>query len=136
VSGLIPLTLPDLSAQVVGGLVQTLAGPRFAATNAAVLGVPSFDRTDDRYDPRRYWRGPSWLNTTWLIATGLRRHGYLNEAAKLDRDLVQSVRDQGFREYFNPDTGSGHGTDDFSWSAALVVHLLTRQQGPPGQLVG
>ncbi len=86
--------------------------------------MPSFDRTDERYDPRRYWRGPSWVNTTWLVTSGLRAHGYRHEAAKLDNDLVTLMCDTGFREYFNPDTGTGHGATDFSWSAALLIDLL------------
>lgn len=124
VSGLIPLLLPDLHREVVAALVDTLASPVFAATTPAVRGVPSFDRTDERYDPRRYWRGPSWVNTTWLVTSGLRAHGYRHEAAKLDNDLVTLICYEGFREYFNPDTGTGHGATDFSWSAALLIHLL------------
>lgn len=124
VAGLVPLLLPDLRPEVVSALVETLASPAFSATSEAVRGVASFDRTDQRYDPRRYWRGPHWLNTTWLIATGLRRHGYVREAAQLDHDVLTSAREHGFREYFNPETGAGHGTDNFSWSAAMVIHLL------------
>jgi hypothetical protein len=28
------------------------------------------------------------------------------------------------REYFDPITGAGRGSDDFSWTAAVVVDIL------------
>ena len=34
----------------------------------------------------------------------------------------------GLREYFNPLTGTGHGTDRFSWSAALLIDVLARRR--------
>jgi hypothetical protein len=30
----------------------------------------------------------------------------------------------GLWEYFNPVAGTGHGTYGFSWSAAIVLHIL------------
>ena len=42
----------------------------------------------------------------------------------LDDDLVGLVAKSGFREYFHPLTGRGHGTRSFSWSAALLIHVL------------
>ena len=124
VGGALPLLLPDLDRQIVERIVAALSGPRFDVGSAATLGVPSYDRTSAKYDPTRYWRGPTWMNTTWLISTGLRRHGFLELAAKLDRDLVTLAHRAGFREYFNPATGTGHGTHRFSWTAAIVLHIL------------
>ena len=72
----------------------------------------------------RYWRGPTWLNTTWLVARGLQVHGYQELARLMDDDLVDLVAKSGFREYFHPRTGRGHGTRSFSWSAALLIHTL------------
>ena len=44
--------------------------------------------------------------------------------AKLTDDIVRLTDRSGLREYFNPTTGSGHGTDDFSWSAALLIDVI------------
>jgi len=123
VAGLVPLLLPGLPADVVRVLRQTLAGDCFRGQDG-VRGVPSFDLTDPRYDPRRYWRGPTWLNTTWLVAVGLETHGDAQLADRLKADIVALVVKAGMREYFDPRTGSGHGTSSFSWSAALLVHIL------------
>jgi hypothetical protein len=124
VSGLIPLVLPDLPAEIVSAVHDTSVGDRFRV--GAAYGVPSFDLTDPRHDPQRYWRGPSWLNTTWLVAQGLRQHGHDDLASRLDSDIVALTARSGLREYFHPLTGTGHGTDRFSWSAALLIDVLLR----------
>ena len=124
VAGLIPLVLPGLPSEVVKALLATATGEVFRVGAPEVHGVPSFDLTDVRHEPRRYWRGPTWLNTTWLVARGLEVHGHQELAHRLDDDLVGLVAKSGFREYFHPRTGRGHGTRSFSWSAALLIHVL------------
>jgi hypothetical protein len=127
VAGLIPLLLPGLPAETVAALCATLTGESFRGGRHRVRGVPSFDLTDPRFDARRYWRGPTWLNTTWLIAEGLRRHGEHVLVERLSDDIVELVAHAGLCEYFNPKTGSGHGTSNFSWSAALLIHVLAER---------
>jgi hypothetical protein len=124
VAGLIPLVLPGLPSEVTAALVETATGEAFRLGAPEVHGVASFDLTDVRHEPGRYWRGPTWLNTTWLVARGLEGHGHHELAHRLDDDLVGLVAKSGFREYFHPLTGRGHGTRSFSWSAALLIHVL------------
>ena len=38
--------------------------------------------------------------------------------------IVARLAKSGFREYFHPRTGRGHGTRSFSWSAALLIRTL------------
>jgi len=130
VAGLIPLVLPGLPAGVRDSLCATLTGPSFGAGQPGIRGVPSFDLTDPRYNPRRYWRGPTWLNTTWLLAEGLWTHGEEALAQRLRADMITLVAGAGLREYFNPRTGSGHGTSNFSWSAALWLHVRAHDATP------
>lgn len=125
VAGLLPLVLPDLPPAVVDALVTTSTGPTFRAGADDVLGVPSYDLTAPDFDAQRYWRGPSWLNTTWIVGRGLEVHGRTELAARVLADVATLARASGMREYFNPYTGSGHGTDRFSWSAALVLDVLS-----------
>jgi Mannosylglycerate hydrolase MGH1-like glycoside hydrolase domain len=124
VGGALPLLLPDLDHKIVERIATVLTGPQFLIDSAATFGVPSFDRTSAKFDPSRYWRGPTWMNTTWLVAIGLRQHGLVELAAKLDNDLLTLAHRSGLREYFNPVTGTGHGTHGFSWTAAIVLHIL------------
>jgi hypothetical protein len=88
VGGALPLLQPDLTREIVERIVTGLTGPQFRVDSAATFGVPSHDRTSPKYDPSRYWRGPTWMNTTWLVATRLRQHGFVELAAKLDDDLL------------------------------------------------
>ncbi|GIE30423.1 hypothetical protein Ait01nite_034680 [Actinoplanes italicus] len=120
IGGLMPLIVPGLP--VASELVGTALGDRFRLRDACPL--PSYDLSADDHDPGRYWRGPGWVNTSWLFWHGLRLHGEQALADDLRDRLIDRVRDAGFREYFDPLTGTGHGTDGFGWTAALVLDLL------------
>ena len=86
--------------------------------------APSYDRHGYGYSPVKYWRGPVWINTNWLLVHGLRSYGYEEHAGKLKSTIVRLVENSGFHEYFHPVTGRGHGSDFFSWTAALLLDIL------------
>jgi hypothetical protein len=44
--------------------------------------------------------------------------------------MLAAVRGGGFREYFDPVSGAGRGSTDFSWSAALTLDVLAEQPAP------
>ena len=126
VGGLAPLLLDDLEAPQRRDLMTTLTGPSFLGYPGA-RGVPSYDLTAADVDPYRYWRGPTWINTTWLMRQALLRAGRAEDAElarRLADSMVELVANAGFREYFHPWTGEGLGSADFSWSAALVLDVL------------
>ncbi|HWT25735.1 MAG TPA: trehalase family glycosidase [Solirubrobacteraceae bacterium] len=121
---LAPLLDPDLPAERVDRLASELASEHFWDPDGA--GVTSYDRLAGDFEPRRYWRGPAWANTNWLLARGLRAHGRGDLAARLDEATLWLVERGGFCEYFDARTGEGHGSRDFSWTAALVLDILER----------
>ncbi|MGW5737115.1 MULTISPECIES: MGH1-like glycoside hydrolase domain-containing protein [Streptomyces] len=123
VGGLVPLILPALPAPVAAALVRTMCGPHFGLGGPARL-VPSYDLTAGAFDPRRYWRGPAWFNTNWLLERGLRLHGERARAEGLRRTLLDVAGESGFAEYVDPYTGRGRGARGFGWSAALALDLL------------
>lgn len=123
-----PLLDPDLPTPIVDALVQDLESASFHPGRGG-LGfiIPTYNERAPDFDPDRYWRGPVWLNTNWLMWLGLRRHAQRGLARQVGASSIELVRKSGFREYFDPFDGSGHGSDQFGWSAALFIDMvLTR----------
>ena len=81
-ASLAPLALPDLPEAIGRRLVEEhLLNAREFLTPVA---PPSVSVAERSYDPsggrgpiRRYWRGPTWINSAWLVWLGMRRLGYL-----------------------------------------------------------
>ena len=122
-----PLLDPDLPAPKVAAIVELLSSPCFHPAEAAEhFLVPTYDMCAPGFEPRRYWRGPVWINTDWLLWLGLRQHGVHDLAAELRADMLRLVCRSGFREYFHPFGGEGFGASSFAWSAALVIDVLHR----------
>lgn len=128
VSGLIPLLAPTLPRDIVAALVRTLRGPHFGLGGATRL-VPSYDLLGEAFDPHRYWRGPAWFNTGWLVERGLRAHGDGASADGLREALLTTADATDFAEYVDPYTGEACGALGFSWTAALTLDLLHERPG-------
>ena len=105
-------------------MYRLLNSSSFCPLDTSCYPVPSYDRQAPGYSPNRYWRGPVWINVDWLLYHGLRRYGFDDYAQWLRKRMIELVAQHGFFEYFNPETGTGHGTDNFSWTAALLLDLL------------
>jgi hypothetical protein len=128
-AALSPLALPDLPEPIGRRLVEEHLLDR----NRFWLPVPppsvpptesSFSTREDGFLwIRRYWRGPTWINSAWLIWLGLVRLGYREHADELARRLAAAVVANRLREYYDPYTGRGMGAVDFAWSS-LILELL------------
>ncbi len=133
-AALSPLALPDLPEEIGHRLVQDhLLNPdRFwlpVPPPSVAADDPSFSIHDRPFlGPRRYWRGPTWINSAWLLWLGLVRLGYDEEAEQLAEHLGAVVLRQGLREYYHPRTGAGMGAVDFAWST-LILELARREPG-------
>lgn len=107
VAALAPLALPDLPEAIGRRLVEEhLLDPGRFWTAVA---PPSVSAAEPSYEPsggkgliRRYWRGPTWINTAWLAWIGLLRLGYEAEAKTLAAGLIGAVEREGLREYYDP----------------------------------
>ncbi len=107
-------------------MLESLKSTGFRLKDEGVIPVPSYDPFGYGFSPTRYWRGPVWINLDWLLMHGLERYGYKGEAARLRGTIVDLVRNSGFHEYFDPFDGTGHGSDSFSWTAALFLDAVAR----------
>lgn len=123
INGLIPLLVPGL--RHASTLLETLTGPRFLGSNAVL--VPSYDATAGDMQPSLYWRGPAWFNMAWLMAIAAKEAGDAGTAAALSESLQDLAVRHNFPEYVNPWTGGPHGTQSFSWTAALAIDAASPQ---------
>lgn len=126
VSGLLPLILPTLPREVVRALVDTACGPHFGVGDLVRM-APSYDLLGPAFDPHRYWRGPAWFNTNWLLEHGLRLHGEHARAGRLRAAMLDVAGASDFAEYVDPRTGAGRGARGFGWTAALTLDLLAER---------
>lgn len=129
VSGLIPLLLPDLPADIASTLIRTTRSAHFGLGTSTRL-VPSYDLLGEAFDPHRYWRGPAWFNTNWLLERGLRTHGEHRRADALRQAVLDIADSSDFAEYVDPYTGEACGATGFSWTAALSLDLLHSHTDP------
>jgi hypothetical protein len=126
-SSLAPLALPDLPEPIGRRLVEEhlLNEDEFltpVAPPSVAANEPSYEPGGNRGPIRRYWRGPTWVNSAWMVWLGLRRLGYTEAAKRLANGVIGAVERGGLREYYDPRTGTGLGARDFAWSA-LVAEL-------------
>ena len=115
--------LPDEEA--AGRLVtgHLLNPDEYAPDGRLRYYLSSTARSSPHWQPRRYWRGPVWAPINWLLIHGLRRYGYGDLAELIRRRTLDLIDHAGFHEYYDPRDGTGCGSDDFSWTAALAIDL-------------
>jgi hypothetical protein len=124
-AALSPLALPDLPEAIGRRLVEQylLDESRFwtaIAPPAVACDEHSFSLRERFTGLRRYWRGPTWINSAWIVWQGLVRLGYTQQAASLAERVTRAVREEGLREFYDPFDGRGMGAHDFTWSALAL----------------
>jgi hypothetical protein len=122
-----PLLDPDLPGGQLASIMADLRSASFHPERPDGYVVPSYDLRGEGFDERRYWRGPVWINTNWLLWNGLVQHGQTEEADAILLSSLGLVAKSGFHEYFDPFGGEGFGTDGFGWTAALTLDFIERQ---------
>jgi len=124
-ASLAPLALPDLPEAIGRRLVEEhlLREDEFwtpVAPPSVAVGERGYEPDGGHGPIRRYWRGPTWINSAWLVWLGLRRLGYETEARQLADGVISAVAREGLREYYDPRDGKGLGAKDFTWSALIA----------------
>jgi glycogen debranching enzyme len=121
-----PPTIAAFTMLAAGTHTERLAGLVDRLRNDAwwpAHPVPSIATDAPEFDPRRYWAGPTWVNTNWIVIEGLRHRGETALADEIRRRTVALVARYGCAEYFSPRTGAPLGANGFSWTAALTLDL-------------
>lgn len=130
-SGLVPLFAHIPSPEQAQQLVDRLTGPTFSGTPDQQLYLcPSYNPTSKKFNPKKYWRGPVWVNMNWMLHHGLSHYGFEDLAKQLKQESLELISHYGFYEYFVPikdvvgKEKQGCGSHRFSWSAALCIDFL------------
>ena len=111
-SSLAPLALPTLPRAIAERLVAHL---RDAREYALPWPIPSTARSEPAFQRRagrpvpRYWRGSTWMPTTWLLHHGLRVHGYEEDATAARRAQRRARPPLGPPRVLRPDRRDARG---------------------------
>ena len=120
IGGILP-AFCDIPNERKAALVERIK--KLAAVSSYI--VPSHDPTHADFDGLRYWRGPVWLIVNYMIADGLDRAGYQDMAEHIRIDSLRLIRKSGFAEYYDPITAEPCGGASFTWTAAMVIEILS-----------
>ncbi len=120
---LMPLYAGTIDKERANDLVKLLNSPKQFGTRYPIPSVPI---NSSWYKELGYWQGPTWINTNWLIADGLERYGFIDEAHHIREASIELVTKRGPHEYFSAKSGEPGGATNFSWSAALTIEMLQK----------
>lgn len=115
-----PLAVRELEPSIAARVLAHFDDPHeFAASlplPSVALGDPAFYAGETPF----IWRGPVWAVNNWFLHHAFAKRGIAAHARALRRALETAVQRSGFREYYDPFTGEGHGARDFTWSTLLL----------------
>ncbi|MFD0413487.1 trehalase family glycosidase [Streptomyces sp. NPDC127108] len=127
IEGAIPLWTGTASRAQAAAVRDRLTDPREFATP---VPFPTVARSSPHFAPQRYWRGPVWLDQAYFAQAGLRRYGYTAQARALTDRLLTTAHGLSARspvmENYDPLTGAPLNSPNFSWSAAVLLPMLSQ----------
>ncbi|UJG44194.1 MAG: hypothetical protein K9W46_03200 [Candidatus Heimdallarchaeum endolithica] len=118
VGSLTPLLL-DIPAVVKNSLIKHLINPREYWLPYPIPSVAADESTFSPTEDKLLWRGPTWVNTNFLIWLGLNKQKEFELAGKVAERTIAIIKKSGFREFYNPFTGKGMGAKSFGWSTLV-----------------
>nr|WP_199038830.1 trehalase family glycosidase [Dyella sp. ASV24] len=124
--GWAPLWAGVATAEQAKAVSRVMLDPNKFAT---VMPFPTLAKDDPHFSPiKGYWRGPVWMDQAYFGVEALRHYGFRSEADDMARRLVlnaQGLTGQGTTyENYDPLTGHGYQSPNFSWSAASYLMML------------
>ena len=95
------------------------------------IPLPTLAANESKFNPTGYWRGPVWLDQCVFGIEGLENYNLKVEANTLAYKLLQNtdgLLQEGIaiRENYQPISGKGLKAQSFSWSAAHILMLITK----------
>jgi len=126
IGGLLGLLALDPGDVQVDGILRHLTDEREFWTP---YPVPSVARNEPSFTTGQMWRGPTWINTNWLLIRALQRLNRDDIARSLSDRTLEMVRAEGIPklwEWYDPLSGRALGNMDYGWSALVIDLLMDR----------
>lgn len=132
--GWVPLWAGVASPDQAKSVIRVMLDPSKFAT---VMPFPTLAADDPHFSPiKGYWRGPVWLDQSYFGVEAIRRYGYDRQADDMARRLVLNAKgltqQAPMYENYDPLTGQGYQSPNFSWSAASYLLLLQKRTSDEG----
>lgn len=125
IEGAVPLWAGTATARQAAGVRSALTDEEQFGTP---LPMPTVARDNPAFDPTGYWRGLVWLDQAYFAVLGLRTYGYHRDARRITERLLTRAHgllgDGPIHENYDPLTGRGRNSSNFSWSAAALLEFL------------
>lgn len=129
VAGFAPLICGGLDDEAERAMLALLRSTRWTGHPALRHRVlPTTSPSSAEFDPRAYWRGPTWPVSNWFFAWALARRGATEAAEQLRSATLELLSHGELAEYYEPVTGEALGSRDQSWSAAAALDLLLARE--------
>ena len=148
-AGFLPLISGAPTAEMAEKLVRNLKNPE---TFGTPFPVPSISFSQPEFYSKDMWRGPVWININYLIARGLERYGFREEAETLIGSTMAELEKFYFKygtffEFYDdrcecdpPELLRKNACDadlspyhqafmDYGWSAALYIDMVFERAG-------
>ncbi|MDY7010951.1 MAG: trehalase family glycosidase [Planctomycetota bacterium] len=124
-AGYFPMLAGVATKSQISALTKHLLNPKEFWTTCP---VPTVAKSHSSYDPKNFWRGPSWPNVNWVVIEGYVRNGRRDIAARLlSRFLNSSLERHPLicPEYFDSGNGNTLGSKHYGWGA-LTIDMVCR----------
>jgi len=89
-------------------------------------GMPTVQYGDPEYRSGAYWRGPAWLNVSYMAIKGMRRYGFVQPAHAMRETVLEWLdrNEDSMWEYYDSRSGKGLGARQYGWTAAWAIEFV------------
>lgn len=123
---LTPASMQPLFAGVAEATKASATAKLAADPRKLFPGMPTVAYDHPAYESGGYWRGPTWPETTYFAAKGLKFYGYAKAAETIRQSLLNwcARSKDGLYEYYDSKSGKGLGELQYGGTAAFIIELI------------
>jgi putative isomerase len=120
-AGFMPLFVRIASRQRAARVAQVAADP-----TKFFPGMPTAAYDTPGYKSKGYWRGSTWLNTSYFALKGLQEYGHNKVAENMRSTLLTwlSRNPSDLFEHYDSRSGEGEGAKGLGWSATFTIAFV------------